>query len=224
MNQTDSFKASVTRVKQLTPASYCDCYLTGTQSAWSWGWLIIAASRLPPATTKGAGYVASRTASHRDPSWQPSFQHLHLWSANHRLQKLCICNELAIMYAVGDWQTVEGSQQRHDKRKWIPPDEDVTTRYYKRSVGSRTVTRKPSIRTSRLCKGTDILKLTKTPLIYSVSCFNLRLGVLFGGLSPPSYQTSWQSSTSTTRKLNVSWKPTTTTKPCPFAPSPHTPE
>jgi len=31
----------------------------------------------------------------------------------------------------------------------------------------------------------DILKLAKTPLIYSVSCFNLgRLGALFGGAKP----------------------------------------
>ena len=34
----------------------------------------------------------------------------------------------------------------------------------------------------------------------------------------------WQSSTSTTRKPNVSWKSTTATKPFPFAPNPHTSE
>jgi len=32
----------------------------------------------------------SRMASHRDPSWHPFLQHLHLWSANHRLQKACM--------------------------------------------------------------------------------------------------------------------------------------
>ena len=37
----------------------------------------------------------------------------------------------------------------------------------------------------RLCGGLDI-KLTKTPLIYNVSRFNLGvLGTLFGGLRPP---------------------------------------
>ena len=40
--------------------------------------------------TKWAGYNTSRTASHRDLSWHP-FQHLHLWPANHCLQKVCIC-------------------------------------------------------------------------------------------------------------------------------------
>jgi len=38
----------------------------------------------------------------------------------------------------------------------------------------------------RLCGGLDTIKLTKTPLIYSVSRFNLEgLGALFGGISPP---------------------------------------
>ena len=40
---------------------------------------------------KGTGYDASRTASHRNLCWRPSLQHLHLWLANHRLQKICIC-------------------------------------------------------------------------------------------------------------------------------------
>jgi len=116
MNQTDSFKTSVTRVKQLIPASYCDC-LTG---AWLWGWLIIAASRLLPTTTKGAGCIASRTASHRDPSWQPSFQHLHLWCIRQRPSNHVCCWILT--------NSGRNSQQRHGKRKWIPPDLDVTAR------------------------------------------------------------------------------------------------
>jgi len=38
----------------------------------------------------------------------------------------------------------------------------------------------------RLCGILKIVKLTKTPLIYSVSRFNLGgLGALFGGLNPP---------------------------------------
>jgi len=38
----------------------------------------------------------------------------------------------------------------------------------------------------RFCRRLDIPNFTKTPLIYSVSYFNLGgLGALFGGLSPP---------------------------------------
>jgi len=58
----------------------------------------------------------------------------------------------------------------------------------------RTVARKFTI--GRLCDsarglcvcavGLDIIKLTKTPLIYSASRFKLGgLGALFGGVSPP---------------------------------------
>ena len=37
-----------------------------------------------------------------------------------------------------------------------------------------------------MLEGLDIIKLTKTPLIYSVSRFNLEgLGALFGGISTP---------------------------------------
>ena len=58
---------------------------------------------------------------------------------------------------------------------------------------SRTVARKSTIEGfyvraggTRLCMGTWHSNLTKIPLIYSVSCFDLgRLGALFGGLSPP---------------------------------------
>jgi len=35
--------------------------------------LAIAASPIPPEMAKGAGYDASRTASHRDLSWHPFF-------------------------------------------------------------------------------------------------------------------------------------------------------
>jgi len=52
-------------------ASYSDCFLTGTWSAWSWSWLAIAGSPLPQIKTNGAGYDALRMASHRDPSWHP---------------------------------------------------------------------------------------------------------------------------------------------------------
>jgi len=53
-------------------------------------------------------------------------------------------------------------------------------------------------------RGIDILKLTKTLLICSVSYFNVGgLEYCLGGLSPLSRQTGWQSSASTKRKLNV---------------------
>jgi len=81
---------------------------------------------------------------------------------------------------------------------------EVKTQYYKSSAGSRTVARKSSIGVFTFVL--DILKLTKTPLMYSVSYFNLGgLEYCLGGLSPLSRQTSWQSSTSssTKRKLNV---------------------
>jgi len=54
-----------------SPASCCDCCLTDTWSAWSWRWLGIAASPLPPETAKEPGYDASRTVSHGDLSWRP---------------------------------------------------------------------------------------------------------------------------------------------------------
>jgi len=53
--------------------NYCDCYLTGTRSAWSWSWLVIAASHLPPVTRNGTGYITSRMASHSNLSWHPFF-------------------------------------------------------------------------------------------------------------------------------------------------------
>ena len=51
----------------------------------------------------------------------------------------------------------------------------------------RNVARKFSIGGLCVCfRGLDIMKLTKTPLIYSVSLFNLwSLELCLGGLSPP---------------------------------------
>jgi len=46
-------------------------YLIDKWSAWSWRWLAIAASPLPPEMANGTGYDASRTASHRNLSWHP---------------------------------------------------------------------------------------------------------------------------------------------------------
>jgi len=102
------------QLKQHIPASYCDCYLTGAQSAWSWNWLVIAAPRLPLTTANGAVYDASRTISHRNPSWYLSLQHLHLWAANHRPQKVCICQRPS-NHVYWWWLTNSGrsSQQRN---------------------------------------------------------------------------------------------------------------
>jgi len=50
----------------------------------------------------------------------------------------------------------------------------------------RTVDRKFSIGGLCVCaRGLEVLKMTKTPLIYSASCFNWGLGAFFRGLSPP---------------------------------------
>ena len=57
----------------VSPAGYCDCYLADTWSAWSQRWLAIAASPLSPETANGAGYDASRKASHSDLSCHPFF-------------------------------------------------------------------------------------------------------------------------------------------------------
>jgi len=61
-----------------SPASYRDCYLTGTWSAWSWRLLAIAALPLLPVTTNAASYEATRTASTGIRLDMPSYQHLHL--------------------------------------------------------------------------------------------------------------------------------------------------
>ena len=61
-----------------------------------------------PLTPNGVGCDASRMASHRVLSGTPSLQHLHLWPANHRLQKVSYTNDQEIMNIDGDGQIVEG--------------------------------------------------------------------------------------------------------------------
>ena len=65
---------------------------------------------------------------HRDTSWHPSLQRSHLWSANHRLQKVCICWR---KYAYPDdnyacWWRLAGSgrgaELGYGNRRWIHPD------------------------------------------------------------------------------------------------------
>jgi len=66
----------------------------------------------------------------------PSLQHLHLWPAKHRLQKVCIAEDLAIIHAC--WWRLSGSgrsaQQRHGNRKWTPPDLEAKAQHYKNGV------------------------------------------------------------------------------------------
>jgi len=58
-----------------------------------------------------------------------------------------------------------------------------------RNMGSQKQNRRQKVFNRGLCgsaEGLDIIKLTKTPLIYSVSRVNLgKLGVLLGGVSSP---------------------------------------
>ena len=120
-----------------SPATCCNCYLIDTWFTWSWRWLTIADSPSPPETAKEAGYDASKTASHRHLSWPSSLQHLHLWPANHRLQKVCICWQSSNHPCW--WRLASsgrGSDQGHGNCKWIPPDLEVKAQHYKDGVGS----------------------------------------------------------------------------------------
>jgi len=104
---------------------------------WSWRWFAIAALTLRPETAKGAGDDASRTASHRDLSWPPSFQNLNLWLPNHRLQKVWIrwwsSNHVCWWRLAGSGR---GAEQGTGHRRWIPPDLEAKAQRYKNSFGS----------------------------------------------------------------------------------------
>jgi len=124
-----------------SPASYRDYYVTDTWSAWSWTWLAITASPLPPATTNGAGYDAPRTAAHGDQSWHPFSSTSHLicilFGAKHRLQKVCICwlpRNHACWWRLGG--SGRGAGQRHGNHRWILPDLEAEAQHYKNGVGS----------------------------------------------------------------------------------------
>jgi len=85
---------------------YCDCYLTGTWSGWSWTWLVSITSPLPLVTTNNrwASYNASRMTS-------------------HHLQKVCICwwsNNHACQWRLAS--SGRSAQQRHGNCRWTPPD------------------------------------------------------------------------------------------------------
>ena len=56
----------------------------------------------------------------------PSPQHLHLWLANHHLQKVCICwqsSNHAWWWRLGG--SGRGADQGHGNDKWIPPDSEA---------------------------------------------------------------------------------------------------
>jgi len=121
-----------------SPANYCNFYLTDTWSAWSWRWLVIAASPLPLATaTEQVVTPQERHPTEIRPG-TPSL-HLHLWTAKHRLHKLCTCrwsgNHACWWRLTGSGRSAE---QRQGNRRWIPADLEVESQYayYKNGVGS----------------------------------------------------------------------------------------
>jgi len=72
--------------------------------------LTIAALLLPLEMAKGAGYDASRTASHRDLSWSPYCTTSYTSDLPATIsKKYAYADDLAIMHADGDWQEVEGA-------------------------------------------------------------------------------------------------------------------
>ena len=67
----------------------------------------------------------------------PSLQHQHLWPANHRLQKMCICwrpkNHACWWRLAGSGS---GAEQGHGNRRWIPPDLEAKAQHYKEMVSA----------------------------------------------------------------------------------------
>jgi len=73
--------------------------------------LVIAASPILPLTTNGTGYDASRTASHRNPSWElaPLLFNIYFSDLPTTVSRKCTyAEDLATMHPYGDWQAVEG--------------------------------------------------------------------------------------------------------------------
>ena len=92
-----------------SPSSCCNSYLIDTWSTRSWKWLAIATLPLPPEMANGAGYCASRTASHRDLTWNSSSTSTCLTCLlTTASRNSAYADHLAIMQADGDWQAVEG--------------------------------------------------------------------------------------------------------------------
>ena len=110
MNQTDSFKISVTAFKEAFT-----CKLLQLLPDRCMVLLIVELVGNRSFTVTPANV---ETPKERQPTGicpgTPSFKHLHLWPANYRLQKVgyACTNDLAIMHADGDWQTVEEVQSK----------------------------------------------------------------------------------------------------------------
>ena len=73
----------------------------------------------------------------------PSLQHLHLWPANHRFQKVCICwrssNHACWWRLAGSgW----GANQGHGNARWMPPDLEAKAQHYKNGVGGLPIRNK----------------------------------------------------------------------------------
>jgi len=66
----------------------------------------------------------------------PSLQHLHLWPANHSLQKICICwrssNHTLWWKLAGSGR---GAEQGHGNCSWITPDLEAKALHYKNGGG-----------------------------------------------------------------------------------------
>jgi len=62
---------------------------------------------------------------------------LHLWTANHHLQKVCICwrpTKHACWWRLsGSWR---GAEQGHDNTRWKPPDLEAKAQQHENGVGS----------------------------------------------------------------------------------------
>jgi len=116
-----------------SPASYCDCYLTGTWSAWSWRWLAIAAS-----TTGNQKRSSLRHLKNSIPQGSVLAALLFniyisdLPSANHHLEKVCIQqrprNHACWWRLAGSGR---GAEQGHGNHRWIPSELEAEAQHYK---------------------------------------------------------------------------------------------
>jgi len=91
------------------PASYCDCHLTGTWSAWSWIWLAIAASPLQQ-TEQVTTHQEWHTTEIRTGIFL--FKIYNSESPTMVSRKYTQADDLAIMHADGDYQAVGGVLSR----------------------------------------------------------------------------------------------------------------
>ena len=103
---------------------------TDTWYSWAW-WLAIADSPLPPQRqTEQVTKPQEQRTTEIHPG-TPSLQHLHLWPADYRLQKVCICwrpSNNACWWRLGG--SGSGVEQGYYNCRWIPLDlKDKAQRY-----------------------------------------------------------------------------------------------